>query len=92
MNLIKLTTSLISIVIIIVGIALAAWTVIPDSSAHKVSALGYKSHCPFAPYSTIISVAIALFGLIAFARAGSKKKAVLKSAARPDEKPTGNRL
>lgn len=66
MDLAKLIISLILIVMIIVGIASAVWTVIPDSSAYKVSDLGYKTHCPFAPYSTIISVAVALVGAIAF--------------------------
>ncbi len=60
MNLKKLIISALLVVIIIAGIASAVSTVIPDSSARKVSYLGYKSHCTFAPFSTIISVAIAL--------------------------------
>ena len=32
----------------------AIWTIIPDISASKVCLLGYKSHCSFTPFSTII--------------------------------------
>lgn len=32
----------------------AVWTLIPESTASKVSMLGYKSHCTFAPISTIL--------------------------------------
>ncbi len=66
MNLKKFAASTILAVIVVAGIASAIITVIPDSSAYKISALGYKSHCPFAPYSTIISIAIALVALIVF--------------------------
>jgi uncharacterized membrane protein len=59
------------VLVIIAGVVSAVWTVLPDSRAQKVSdlgkALGYKTHCPFAPYSTMISVAIALVALF-FAR------------------------
>jgi len=59
------------VLLIVAGVVSAVWTVIPDSGAQKVSdfdkVLGYKTHCPFAPYSTIISLAIALVALF-FAR------------------------
>jgi len=43
------------------------WTIIPDSSASKESMLGYKSHCSFAPISTIILILIAVvFSYILF--------------------------
>ena len=38
----------------------AIWTLIPDSSASKESMLGYRSHCSFAPISTIILISIAV--------------------------------
>jgi len=45
----------------------AVWTVIPDSSASKESMLGYKSHCSFAPISTIILILITVvFSYILF--------------------------
>jgi len=53
-------------IMIVAWISSAVMTVIPDSSASKVSYFGYKAHCSFTPYSTIISiVAAALTYLIA---------------------------
>lgn len=40
-------------------LALAVSTVIPVPYASKTCFLGYKSHCPFAPVSTVISGAVA---------------------------------
>jgi hypothetical protein len=59
------------VLIMIVGVVSAVWTVIPDSSSYvslsyEVSALGYNSHCPWAPYSTIISIVGILFAAIIF--------------------------
>ena len=56
--------SVLLIIVIVVGLASAVSTVIPDSAAPKVSYMGYKSHCTFAPYSTIISIAIALVAFL----------------------------
>ena len=43
----------------------AGITLIPDSTASKVSLLGYKAHCSFTPISTVILVIMALiFGAI----------------------------
>ncbi len=63
MNFGRLVFSAVMAVVAVAGIVSAVWTVIPDPSTYvaravKVSALGYPSHCPFAPYSTIISVGI----------------------------------
>ena len=56
--------------IMLVGIVAAVWTVIPDSSTKTVSDLGkawgYTTHCPWAPYSTIISVVGTLVAAIIF--------------------------
>ncbi|HML02758.1 MAG TPA: hypothetical protein VK487_05225 [Candidatus Bathyarchaeia archaeon] len=43
---------------IAVAVVLGIWTLIPDPSS-KVGLLGYRSHCPIAPISTIISWLIA---------------------------------
>jgi hypothetical protein len=61
MKLLKIILALIVITWLVVG----AITVIPHPSASKISYLGYKAICPFAPYSTIISfAAAAVFDLI----------------------------
>lgn len=60
----KLTASIVLALVLIAGIVSAVTTVIPDSAASKISHLGYKSHCTFAPYSTVISVAIALVAFL----------------------------
>ena len=47
------------------GIVSAVITTIPDSNASKACAIGYKAHCSFVPYSTLISIGLALiFGFI----------------------------
>lgn len=51
----------------------AVITVIADGSASKVSMLGYKSHCSFAPISTILLVIIALVLGIIFWKIFGKK-------------------
>jgi hypothetical protein len=43
---------------IVLALAAVA-TVIPQASASKVSLLGYKSHCAFAPVSTLLCVTAA---------------------------------
>lgn len=42
----------------IVWTLLAVWTLIPVD-ASKACALGYEAHCTFAPWSTIICLALA---------------------------------
>ncbi len=37
----------------------AIWTLIPAESASGVCGLGYKAHCTFTPYSTLICLALA---------------------------------
>ncbi len=69
MNFGRLVSSAVLVLIMVAGAVSAIWTVIPDPSTYisrsvKVSALGYPSHCPFAPYSTIISVAITLVAFL----------------------------
>jgi len=63
-KIIKLSTKMLILLILIagaIGSAFSAlWTVMPDLSASKESMLGYKSHCSFTPYSTIILVIIAV--------------------------------
>jgi hypothetical protein len=70
-NAIKSIFKLFILIILVAGAIASAistvWTVIPDSSASKESMLGYKSHCSFAPISTIISILIAVvFSYILF--------------------------
>lgn len=60
----KLIVSLVFAVMIIAWISSAVMTVIPDSSASKVSPLGYKAHCSFTPYSTLISIFAAAITII----------------------------
>ncbi|UCB59165.1 MAG: hypothetical protein JSV67_02380 [Thermoplasmatales archaeon] len=63
----KLMLLLILVVGAIASAISVVWTVIPDSSASKESMLGYKSHCSFAPISTIILILIAVvFSYILF--------------------------
>lgn len=63
-KIIKLLLKLFVLLILLAGAIASAvsviWTVIPDSSASKESVLGYKSHCSFAPISTIILAFIAV--------------------------------
>jgi len=46
-------------VLTIVFTVVAILTIIPDSSASKVSMLGYRAHCSFTPIGTIICVVLA---------------------------------
>ncbi len=61
---IKWMLKLLLLLILVAGAIASAistiWTIIPDSSASKESILGYKSHCSFAPISTIILILIAV--------------------------------
>ena len=62
----SLTQTLISAVLVITIIAwisCAVMTVIPDQSTSKDCYLGYRAHCSFTPYGTIISVAACLVTL-----------------------------
>ena len=70
-NAIKSIFKLFVLIILIAGAIASAistvWTVIPDSSASKESILGYKSHCSFAPISTLILILITvIFSYILF--------------------------
>ncbi|MFW9963421.1 MAG: hypothetical protein ACFFCX_07650 [Candidatus Sifarchaeia archaeon] len=51
---------------IVGSFAAAVWTVIPTSllswGSNKVNYIGYVSHCPFVPVSTLILLAAALVG------------------------------
>jgi hypothetical protein len=44
-------------------IFLAVATVMPSSEAHRISSLGYKSLCSFAPISTAILLVLAAPGI-----------------------------
>jgi ABC-type sulfate transport system permease component len=68
---IKWMLKLLLLIILVAGAIASAistiWTIIPDSLASKESMLGYKSHCSFAPISTIILILIAVvFSYILF--------------------------
>lgn len=56
MRIIRFFVSVILAIMIVAWISSAAMTAIPDSSASKDSYFGYKAHCSFTPYSTIISI------------------------------------
>lgn len=56
MNTERVLVSIIFGIIIIAWISSAIITVLPDSTASKVCHLGYKAHCSFTPYGTIISI------------------------------------
>ena len=60
MRIIRFFISIILVVMIVAWISSAVMTVIPDSTASKDSCLGYRAHCSFTPYSTIISIIGAL--------------------------------
>jgi uncharacterized membrane protein len=70
MNLTKSIVYGLLVLLVIAGVGAAVWTVIPDPSISKVSDLGkawgYTTHCSWAPYSTIICIAIALIALVIF--------------------------
>ena len=38
----------------------AVVTLIPDAAADKICKLGYKAHCSFTPWSTVISLFLAM--------------------------------
>lgn len=60
MNLKKLVLSIIVIAMIGGWIYSAVMTVAPHPSASKNCYLGYKAHCSFTPFSTIISILAAV--------------------------------
>jgi hypothetical protein len=49
------------ILFVITWLVLAPATLIPRATAHHVSYLGYKAVCSFAPFSTLICLALAAF-------------------------------
>lgn len=51
------------VIILLAGIISTVWTIIPDSSA-AVNFIGTRTHCPFVPYSTYGSVAVAIVGAV----------------------------
>ena len=55
-KIVRFFVSVILAIMIVAWISSAVMTVMPDSSASKVSYFGYKAHCSFTPYSTIISI------------------------------------
>ncbi len=59
-------------ILTIIFTALTILTTIPSPNASKECILGYKAHCSFTPYATIISLAIA--GLFCVIRARLFKK------------------
>ena len=63
-KIIKLSIKLFLLLVLIAGAIASAistvWTIIPDASASKESMLGYKSHCSFAPISTVILIFLAI--------------------------------
>jgi len=46
------------LVLTLVFTLLAVSTILPDASASKVSQLGYKAHCSYAPISTVICLSL----------------------------------
>jgi hypothetical protein len=58
------TRSTALLVLMVILVALAIWTLIPSSAA-KANDLGYLSMCPFAPWSTLalLMAAAALFAI-----------------------------
>ncbi len=70
MSLAKLIVYGLLVLIMIAGVVSAVWTVIPDATTAKVSDLGkawgFTTHCPWAPYSTIISIVGTLVAAIIF--------------------------
>lgn len=55
------TLSLLLLVVIVALAVLAAATLVPSSSL-MVSDLGYRTFCPFAPYSTLALLFLAALG------------------------------
>jgi hypothetical protein len=62
---------LILAIVIVTWLIVGAVTVIPHETAHKVSYLGYKAVCPFAPYSTVISFAAATVFFVLYRKANA---------------------
>ena len=52
----KILTSIILAIIAIVWLVSAIITILPDSTASKVCYLGYRAHCSFTPFGTLISI------------------------------------
>ena len=49
------------ILLCVAWLSSAIFTLIPDSSASKACYLGYKAHCSFTPFGTMISILAAGF-------------------------------
>jgi hypothetical protein len=60
MKLKKLIVSFVFAVMIIAWVSSAVVTAIPDSTASKICYSGYKAHCSFTPFSTVISIVAAI--------------------------------
>jgi hypothetical protein len=56
------------LVLTVLGTLAAVSTVLPDPSASKACMLGYEAHCPFAPVSTLLCLAISLGACLARVR------------------------
>jgi len=69
----KEKTSPTHLIFAIVHFSLAIATLIPNASASKVSRLGYKSLCSFAPYGTIILVLLSALHIFLYKRALARK-------------------
>ena len=62
-------------VFIVIHLLSALLTVIPRSGASKVCRLGYKALCSFAPYGTLILLALAGLHLYLHLRAATQEAA-----------------
>lgn len=56
-------------------LALGFLTLIPDSSATKVCYLGYKAHCSFTPFGTMILFVAAIITFLLAKKATKREKA-----------------
>jgi len=63
----------------------AVITAVPDASASKTCRLGYRAHCAFTPYSTIILIGIALVLGFLFVRLYGKKIRQILGAVRGEK-------
>ena len=61
------------LVITILCTLAAVGTLVPDATAHKMSILGYYAHCPFAPWSSLIALALAAISCVVRAEVFKKK-------------------
>ena len=69
MNTKKLLLAIFSVAFVFLAVA----TVMPNPEAHRISSLGYKSLCSFAPISTAILLVLAAPGITCiFAKRASK--------------------